>query len=451
MVENFNKLRRTGAVFAAMMMLTAFKISFPVPGASQGSVSVGVTDLLILVAVTVLLYRLLTRRWRLRGDALRLFLVAAVAVGLTGAAAAVHVLRGSSPVEFIGAARNLYACVVIWFLVDSEAMSKEELGNGLVFFCCAECAMLAYSVVSSYSLGALPEYTFPDCLYVSTAGVAVMIWFSSRESAAHWRRVLAVIYTGVVLALGCAAASRTAVILVMFALLCGCVLLWRRYGKKLLKALGGALLCALMCAAALTVYNPIYSVSSLAKAVPGARQVLLSVAGIDADANYTQVLPENIDSIEELLQTVAVSQGSAARSTATRSAIWQKMIEEALKSPLIGSGLRFVDIPTDDGGTVSANAHNFLIEIFSLFGVVGLLCYAALMCFALRMVMKKLPRGSGNGRFFLLASFTIYVFACLQPTLSGGILTDVLQWGLIALCTVRLPAADAATTQRISV
>lgn len=433
--------RDKGIIFAILIFSTKYKIQLP-SSASQGKISVGVTELIILFCAVYLLYLLLKKEYILRGIAKKIFNICWISIMISISVCSIHVIiQGKSIVEFVGVLRNLYACVLIYFLADAEKIRKEEIVNGIALFIVFMTFVTFYNSLAIKSTLELPDYSYSDSRYLTAAGSIWLPYVAYRNREDKFSMVLLYIdwifLLPSILLVGSRAVWIVTVCMLFGAFVCMFVKrAWKNIKHMMISLVAGmTMICMLMSTIGTpTMLVSIFRASNIIQTVyvygSGLGKAYKAVD--EQEILESAVLPTDINSTDSVLQTAVTAEGSGKRSDSVRSMAWKLFGQKIAQHPIIGFGERFVETEGQGAYVQKINAHNFLIEIAALMGIVGILAYLILLIFVYVYIMFKMKIGWLEKTIVIFFSAAIYTFAMVQPVITGGITCDIFVWSIIS-------------------
>lgn len=433
-----NKIRETGLIFAIIAFTPIFKIWIPV-SASQGSVSFGLSELYILLFSAYLIYLLATKKYVLEGLSKNIFFFVIISGVISALIAGIHIIKGQSVFEFIGVIRNLYACSIIYFLYDANKISRKELLNGIMIFIMLMSVSVFYtSVVISLRLD-VPKLIYPDNSYIAVAGIALLPFVSNKLNWTLFSKITMVLSTTLAVCSSLLKGSRAAWTLSVFLVLAIFIIMFIKKHKMAWRLiLVSVMSSAVIIFSFLAFSNSANVRAGMFRASPLIRNMVSTLYDLkeyeepdNNDFNNIDYSAE-VKSPEDLQNIVSATNGSGMRSNSVRSSAWKAFIKEIEKSPLIGSGARFVEITDHFGNTMLVNSHNFILEIASLLGIIGIIAYLSLIVFVLTKLIFKGKLTWDEKIILLLTIGTIFMFALVQPAISGGITSNIIIWSVLA-------------------
>lgn len=431
--EIWIKLRENGVLFAVIVWSTYCVISIPI-NATQGKVSFGFAEIIILLLGMYELILLCRRKYILTGLAKKVFMVVAAACAVSLVICGIHVvLYGKSLFEFIGILRNLYACALIFFAVDAGILGKEEVLNGLALLVFVSEIVALITTVANNILGVYLPDLFADHRFVAVAGVALIPYVvlkgkSPKLLYVHWGLIISNVMLG-------GRRTETAVTFGLMILMYICMLLKRN--KEIVRLFVRANILGIALAIVLSTVLIFGFDSGMAKV-----HLFRSVPGLVRIFDKADVRDDQGDHVNEAMKS-GIESGE--RSNSVRFVLWSAFGERIRQSPLIGTGERTIRINLktalemlgglslgyDDGEEQVMVAHNFIIELMSVEGVLGFLAYAGMMLYLYGNVLIRFKMDWIEKVFVFAFTGTFYVFALVQPAVTGGIASNIYIWSFL--------------------
>lgn len=431
--EIWTKLRESGILFAIIVWSTYCVISIPI-NATQGKVSFGFAEIIILLLGIYEFILLCRKKYILTGLAKKVFIVVAAACAISLVICGIHVvLHGKSLFEFVGILRNLYACALIFFAVDAGILNKEEVLNGLVLLVfVAEIVALIITIANNILGVYLPDL-FADHRFVAVAGVALIPYAvlkgkSPKLLYLHWGMIISIVMLG-------GRRTETAIAFGLMILMYFCMLL--KKNKDIIRLFVRANVLGVVLTIVLSVVLIFGFDSGMAKV-----HLFRSVPGLVRIFNKTEIQEGQGNHVSEAMQS---GLESGERSNSVRVVLWSAFGERIRQSPLIGTGERTIRINMktalemlgglslgyDDGEEQVMVAHNFIIELMSVEGVLGFLAYAGLMLYLYGNVLIRFKMDWIEKVCVFAFTGTFYVFALVQPAVTGGITSNIYIWSFL--------------------
>ena len=443
-MKTLKKIRETGLLFAIIAFTPILKIWIPV-SASQGSVSFGLSEIYIILFSAYLAYLLLKKKYILEGVSKKIFILILIAGSVSLAISAVHILRGKSVFEFVGAIRNLYACALIYFLYDAKKLQKKELLNGLMIFVLLMSASVFYTTVVYILQLDIPQFLYPDSGYIAVAGIALLPLLAKELKWTLFSKIAMALNIVLALSSSLLKGSRAAWTLSILLLAASfAIMLIKKEKKVVMTTIASVLTSAVLVFSFVTFSGSSLVRAGVFRSSPIIRKITMIYLDNKYDINHISPMsdkgddinvtdfPDEVTSPDDLQNIISASSGSGKRSNTIRTNAWKAFIGEIKKSPLIGAGLRFLEVKDTFGTVMLVNSHNFILEIASLLGLIGVGAYLLVLAFILvRLIIYK--GLFWNEKLLLLLSVgTIFVFAMVQPAISGGITSNILLWSIFA-------------------
>ena len=426
--------RKNGVLFAIIVWSTYLVLPIPV-SATQGKISFGLTEIIILLLGMYELILLCRQKYILKGLYRKIFIAVAAACAVSLAICMVHVLlHGKSLFEFVGILRNLYACALIFFAVDAGILDKEEVLNGLVLLVFISEIIALTTTIANNILGTYLPAIFADHRFVAVAGVALIPYAvlkgrSPKLLYLSWGLIL----PNVML---CGRRTETAAAFGLMILMYLCMLF--KKNKTILRMFVRANILGIVLTIALSIILILGFESGMAEV-----HLFRSMPGLVQIVNKTN--PHNGGNESQVNEAMQQGIESGERSNSVRFVLWGAFGERIKESPLIGTGERTIRINMktalellgglslgyDDGEEQVMVAHNFIIEMLSAEGVIGFLAYAAMMLYLYGNVLIRFKMDWLEKLFVLVFTGTFYVFGLVQPSISGGITSNIYIWSFL--------------------
>ncbi|MCM1559168.1 MAG: O-antigen ligase family protein [Butyrivibrio sp.] len=335
-------------------------------------------------------------------------------------------LYGKSPFEFVGVLRNLYACALIFFAVDAGILGRKEILNGLVLLVfISEIIALATTMADCILGDYLPDY-FADHRFVACAGV-VLIPYAVLKAGRSPKLVL--VYWGLIVpnVLLCGRRTETTVVFGLMILMYLCMLF--KKNKEMIRLFAwanvlGVVLTIILSIVLIRGFDSWMAWIHLFRGMPW----------------LAHIIPD-----DWIRGAMRLAMESGQRSNAVRAVLWSAFWERIRQSPLIGVGERTIRIDMETAlkmlGGLSLGydigeeqvmvAHNFILELMSVEGVLGLLAYAGMMFYLYFNVLIRFKMDWLEKFVCFAFTGTFYAFALVQPSVTGGITSNIYIWSFL--------------------
>lgn len=439
----FNCMREYGVFFVICAICTNYVIRIPIKSASQGVVSFGFTEIFVLFGALYLFFLLLSQKYVLKGISKKIFILLFCSCAISVGVCLWHVVvQGKSIIEYVGVLRNLYTCALIYFLADAKKINVNGIINGLAILVTIMTAIMFYNALVINVGYKVEPISYADYSYISVAGFALITLLAYKNRTRFTMLLLYIngilIIPGTLLT-GSRAAWLLVVMVISTLLFC---LIIKRIGKKVFHFIIALLLGAVLTVGVTVSLNTVGMQASIFRASAGIRNLVVSISGenlsqvTDEKIMQTADLPQKINSSKDVLNVAIASKGSGARSNSIRGEAWTAFGEKIRQNPIAGFGERFVQIENAYGNKISINAHNFVLEIAALMGGLGVIAYIGLMLFIYAYIVFKVKTNWFDKIAVLVFSGVIFLFAFVQPAITGGIACNIVIWSVVTWCII---------------
>ena len=152
------------------------------------------------------------------------------------------------------------------------------------------------------------------------------------------------------------------------------------------------------------------------------QQKLGSSVNAETNQGTTSEAPLSMEDITNSENVVDNQQDhiDIVESDSMRGQLWAASIEEIKRSPLLGTGVSYFDCKYGDI-ILEQSSHNFVLEIWLVFGGIGLIMYILIVTGGLVYFSYKIIQNKGNRLiplFYLLSLSSILLLALVQPLLT---------------------------------
>lgn len=135
-----------------------------------------------------------------------------------------------------------------------------------------------------------------------------------------------------------------------------------------------------------------------------------------------------VEIYKRIVNDVDVNTNKISKNSLTRNKLYQKTVEEIKNHPFIGTGRQSVYIK----GWGYQGAHNYILEIFLCYGLIGGITYIVLAMYPIYSLIK-IKKKSKRERLFLLGYWSVFLFSMVEPLLSSKLVILLLIWGIAAV------------------
>ena len=450
-INIWSLFRENGVILAFVLLSSGIRFFLPTT-ATAGRVSVSLMELFIIIFSLLMFHKIVAKKYHMSVFVKRVFLIGAVALFLSIIVSGIHVIYfGRSPIEFIGVLRNLYACILILLYVDSKTVSKNELINALYLFIgTAGTWALLRVLVFLFTSNILPNLAVS--MYVVAPSVPILLYLYSKAKCNKIHAfVIFISVSATVLhsiTFGLRAVGLVGALSLVAAIIIAIIFLSKREKRLITYSIFISVLLVVM---ALFTPNGRVVRVGVFRAFPFILNIVQMAGGIETMPEITFGLEEFIPSLQEeapmrddetisILDDALIMRANAMRSSAQRVAIFRAFYNDIRDTSfIIGSGQRFTtvyfDFIHDDLATFSlpANAHNFIIEITALFGLIGLIGYFSLMAFIFYNITFRIKMQISSKLVIWITGLFVYAIALLQPAIVGGMESNILIWVAISI------------------
>lgn len=133
----------------------------------------------------------------------------------------------------------------------------------------------------------------------------------------------------------------------------------------------------------------------------------IEYSGIEIGIHVGYDIGENEADLEDMLDDAG---SSAEQSAMSRDYMWALAVEDIKKAPLFGNGLKSYDFAFEEG-TLTMQAHNFILEYLLAFGIVGFLFWGLMILTPEIIMIKRMRSKFWKTPVIWLVAFSMF-FAC---------------------------------------
>ncbi|WP_263770083.1 O-antigen ligase family protein [Propionivibrio soli] len=446
----YEQSRVNGLFISLIVLLCNIKFGVEIP-ASQNTGHVGFSELFILLGLCFVLRLVYKKQYVFTETSRKIFLLTLIASAVFIVIAGYHVLLNNRSVyEFIGVFRNIYGCMVLFFLIDARILKKEELVSG--FFCIAvlySLSVLSVVVYNAY-LFDLHQYEsfrwgrliiFEDDLTILGALMVMCLFFVSGEgfTKSKLAKTVFILASALISAAASGSRSQATPIMVLFILL-PFVFIYRN-GIRIIRLQILSLLVAaisLVCIS-MTCPNQNYLFLEFFRGNPFIIDVVSRIEGgkrynTEELAKKFGMGADDLDKHVSVTDLMYHGSSSAARSSVYRVELLKADLKILADSPVLGTGQRVRSQTYLNGQTHDFyTPPNFMLHISLLAGIPSILGYLALVGFIfVTLIFTK------NGLFLyeklvlLGASMPIFGMSMFHDGLAGGALLNFTLWLIVS-------------------
>lgn len=401
------------ALCLTILMSAYVTIKVPISGTSQSTVGLCVFDIIFIFLVTS------RYKYLIRSKYVTCLKWSVLNICVGGVIALLHfIFNHRSPVEFIGIIRNLYFYSAI-YCVFSCICNKKQINTALTYFFFINTSMFLFTAIVA---NIAAEYVcvhslFPDHWYVAVCGLFYLPFYSQVNKRLVILNQVSVISAALLVGSRMAfIISTTSVVFLLLYALCDKSF---EYKKKWAVFVVSGVGCVLvLCASCLDDH--------LVKA-------RCQRAG-------------NVISLVYLMVNGAKSETGFINESHVRSDLYRNryksLVMESVKChPFFGEGKRIIE---DLCGN-KLYIHNFMYQIMYTFGIPYLMLYLCTVLYLFRgILLNKECVQSKMG--YLLSIGVLYTFALVQPSVTGGPVSNIVIWLIAGLGMDR--DDDEYTTER---
>lgn len=446
----YEQSRMNGYLITVILLLCSFKFRFEV-AASQKTVNFGFSEVFLLIGMGLLLYLIQTKQYLFTITTKKIFFLTIISCSIFLAISGYHVIFNNESVyEFIGVFRNIYGCMVLFFLIDAGIFKKQEISNGIVNLALIySLSVLSVVIYNAYFFD-LHEYEsyrwsrfimLEDDLTILAALTVMCVWFLSRGGVTKTQLIKTVFILATVLigAMECGERSQTMPVLTLFILLPFFFI--NINSLQIIKIQVISLLVAVMAfgCISLTSPNSNYLSLKLFRGNPLIIETSILFSGLKGPT--TEELAKNygmraddLDKKTRVTELIYDGSSSAARSSVFRKSLIIEDLKILADSPFVGTGKRvrsqaYLNDHVNDFYTPP----NFILHIALLAGVPSALGYIMLIGFVLStLVFAKKGLHLNEKLILMLALMPIFLLSMFHDGLAGGALLNIVLWLIVS-------------------
>lgn len=446
----YEQSRVNGLFIAVVVLLFNIKFELEIPS-SQKTAYVGIGELFILFCACFVLHLIFKKQYVITKTSKKICFLTIVACGVFFAVASYHMLLSNkSAYEFIGVFRNIYGCMVIFFIVDAGIIKKEELTNGIfnvaVLYALSVLSVVIYNAylfdVHDYESYRWGRFIVLEDDLTILAALMVMCHFLASAGGFTKNQLVKTVFVLASALIGAAESgsrSQAVPIMVLFILLP--FVFMHRNRIVIMKIQALSLLAAVVSAAfiLMTSQNSNYLALKFFRGAPFIIEVVSVIWGLEKYsteelAKKFGIDADDLDKKTNLVDLMYHGTSSGARSSIYRVELMKADLKILAESPFFGRGQRV-------RSQVYLNGHvntfytppNFLLHIALLAGIPSVLGYLALIGFVFStLIFAKHGLFLYEKFVLVLASVPIFGMSMFHDGLAGGAMLNLILWLMVS-------------------
>ena len=401
-------------VFSLFIVITSFYQYIPERAAYA---LLKIPYILLLCLGMAVIGKLLQKTYRLSGLSRFIFALAALLTCVYGIVSIWRFTRSG----YAAARPSLYLAmasilgIVMFFAADSGTFPLKYKSLNLVII--SSELNIMQLIIGAATFGGIRSSSLLENIMVYDCFMLALIpqlfQIICQKSSRKGLRILAelnvVAGASIVLISGARSAALLLIPLLLFSAIVCCVKCRIRW-----KACGTILLSVAVCVSTMVELDLYSARNSIERIVGWSLHSGETTPGVNG--NQLQSILDKAHSGFDLVPSAETS-ASIQASNGMRQALWKSSMEEIKKSPLIGTGTVYFDCQFGEI-VLQEGSHNFILEMWLVFGGMGLLIICAMMAGLFLWGLKNLLKRRDSAIWMLLSAGGILVLAMVQPLMS---------------------------------